>query len=106
MSQQPHHPAHLGHSAQVSSAHPASQTALLRAGPSLDLRSAGVSGSFFCPSAPADCSRHFHTSFKQSYSFADPGLLFTDELDAVHRSLKYCLLLLMLSIHFLWRSDS
>lgn len=67
-----------------------SQRALLDAGSTLDLRSTCSFGYFFCTSAPADCSRLFHISFKQSYYFTDPGLLFADELDAVHCSWKYC----------------
>lgn len=66
-----------------------SQVAVLDAGSPLDLRSACTFGYFFCTSAPADCSGLFHISFKQSYYFTDPGLLFTDESDAVHCSLKY-----------------
>lgn len=66
-----------------------SQTALLEPGSTSDLTTALTSGYFFCASAPADCPRPFHISSKQSYYFTDPGLLFTDELDAVHCSLKY-----------------
>lgn len=66
-----------------------SQISRLGAGYTWDLRSACNFGYFFHTSAPADCSRLFHTSFNQSYYFTDPSLLSTDELGAVHCSLKY-----------------
>lgn len=66
-----------------------SQTVLLGAGSTQDLRSACSFGYIFRTSAPAYCSRLFHISFNQNYSSTDPGLLFTDELDAVRCSLKH-----------------
>lgn len=62
-----------------------SQTALLEAGSTLDLRSACS----FVTSFAHLLLRVFHISFRQSCYFTHPGLLFTDELDAVHCSLKY-----------------